>query len=873
MKIQTTLDELKHIVLGKKPAMDFSPSDMEALRRQLSTLDTLKDNVARDHNILDSLRFRRQPERHKSVPKAHRQTFSWILDPSNTDTEASKLRLWLQDPDRRIFWVSGKPGSGKSTLMKFVADHEATKKALSTWAHEQKLIVASHYFWWSGTALQKSQEGLLRSLLYSILRQCPDLIQYVFQEKWARLPDTASFGEAELERRDTDSWTLEELHAALDAIADRPDLQVKFCFFVDGLDEYKGDHKEICDTFMRLVKVSPAIKICLSSRPWNVFKQAFGKLPERIYIHDLTREDMRAFVQSRLSQHSQWQSMSLESPGVQGLISEITERAQGVFLWVFLVTGLLCEGLDNGDSLSDLRLRLETFPTDLKRFFKDILEKVDSFYHTKVSAVLQIALAAEAPQNVSLYAFHEEEFEDLNYAIDKQIGVLSDNAVRQRHSKMKQRLNGWSKGLVEVRKQEVHFLHRTVVDFLRTREMEEFLAVNLPHWFCVGISLLKAHLAWIKTSNFADSSPGLMSTIPTVLESRVKEALRWGFEIETTSPLSSPVHDTTGVVLDDMERAIEKLRASSNVGVRDQREIQLVQDFFRKSVLHGHLAVFLSRKLLVSPDYFQVLAEPALFVLIDESASKASPYSWSKGWIDTLRCLLTNGQDPNQEHRESEASIHSCTPWAKFLTTVIAWDELKKCVTQGDRFASTIHNAVFSLFLEHGGEPNALIFRTGAAFPIFSTAWVDMLLMSFEISSKSLDEEAYLQELDAFFRHGAKIDAPSKSTTILKNLNKGAPAWEAFFSQLTLRVKSGECNASLLKRVIRNLLIMMQDARIKLDWALEQVDTALGPVIAQQLRNEFEARGNSVATRYQKRKKRRGGRPSGGRSKRQRMSK
>lgn len=888
IKIQATLDELKDIIQDKRPihttdisdsdtealqrrVTNFSDSDIEVLRSQLSILDTLRNDVAREHRILESLRFERQPERYKSIPKAHRKTFSWILDPSNTDTEASKLRRWLLQADKNIFWVSGKPGSGKSTLMKFVADHEETKKALSTWAKGVKLITASHYFWWSGTALQKSQEGLLRTLLYSILQQCPDLTRKVCEEKWIMGSHIASFTWSE--PSESDPWTLEELHSALNAIAEYPDLKVKFCFFIDGLDEYKGDHKEICDTFLGLVAANSAIKICLSSRPWNVFKQAFGNKPERIYIHDLTREDITAFTQSRLSQHPEWKSMSLENPGVHGLVDEITERAQGVFLWVFLVTVLLCEGLDNGDSLLDLRLRLETFPSDLERFFKDILDKVDSFYHTKVSAVLQIALAAEEPLNISLYAFLEDEFENLDYAINMQIAVLPEKAVRERHRVMEKRLNGWSKGLVEVRNQEVHFLHRTVADFLRTSEMVAFIAKNLPPWFCIGLSLLKAHLAWIKTSNIKDASPGLPSNIPTTLELRAKEALRWASEIESTIPLSFPVHHTASLLLDDMEQSLEKLHYSTHVGILEGRATEVARRFFRKSVLHVHLAGFLSRKLLVSPGYFQVLGEPALSVLIDRPGIEFFPIPWQSGWISTLRCLLVNGQDPNQGNGEPETSIQASTPWSKFLTNVIAWDELGKCATKGVHFDSTTHNELLSLFLQHGVNPNALIFRAGASFPIFSTAWVDMLLLSFEVSSSPRDEEAYFQELEAFLRNGAKIDAASKSTIILDVLNRGAPAWEAFFSQLPSRLKSGESNASLLKRVTEILLVMMQDARIKLDWALEQVDAALGPVISQQLRSDLEARYRSLPADCRGKKKRRKGKVSRGGSKRPRISK
>lgn len=873
-RIQTKLDDFKLIIQAKasNQATNFSDLEMETLHERLSTFDMLKNDIERDHTFLDSLCFKRQPERYKSIPKAHRDTFSWILDPSSAGAEASKLRQWLQQTDGGIFWVSGKPGSGKSTLMKFVADNEETNRILSVWANGRKLVVASHYFWWSGTALQKSQEGLLRTLLHSILRQCPDLIRIVCKERWARNPNMANLGGAESNY--TGSWTVEELDSAFNAIAQHPDMPVRFCFFIDGLDEYEGDHKEICDIFIRLARASYTVKICLSSRPWNVFQQVLGNEQERLCVHELTREDMRAFAQSRLSQHPQWKAISVENPRVKGLVNEITERAHGVFLWVFLVTGLLCEGLNNGDSFGDLKLRLETFPSDLERFFRNILERADSFYHTKVSSVLQIALEAEEPLDLSLYSFHEEEYENRDYAIDKKIGVLSDEAVEHRYRIMTQRLNGWSKGLVEVRNREVHFLHRTVVDFLKTREMEEFIAGKLPSWFCAGLSLLKAHLAWIKTSNFADSFPMLQSAKPTQLESRVQEALRWAFEIERALPASSPVHDAAALLLDDMERSIAKLCASAKVGFQDEKDNQQNQKFFRSSVLVGHLAGYLSRKLMVLPDYFQHLDKPPISVLIENHFMEAREKFWTKSWIDTLRCLLAAGHDPNQKYRDQENMNQQTTPWTKFLSAVISWDELRKCPEQSQQFVSAMHSGLFSLFLEYGADPHALIFRTGQAFPIFSKAWVDMLLMSFEISSKVVDQHVYLQELDSFLQNGGKVDATSRATVISDELvSNGALAYEVFFSQLARRIKSGECNVSLLERVTEILLRKVQDSRIGLDWALDKVSPALTPASFQRLRSDLETREKAIAFGSKKRKKRRGGKSSGGSCKRQRKSK
>ena len=74
----------------------------------------------------------------------------------------------------------------------------------------------------------------------------------------------------------------------------------KFCLFIDGLDEFKGDVDELLD-IIKDISNSPNIKFCLSSRPWNVFEDALGKNDEsKLYLEDLTRNDIQRFVFDKL---------------------------------------------------------------------------------------------------------------------------------------------------------------------------------------------------------------------------------------------------------------------------------------------------------------------------------------------------------------------------------------------------------------------------------------------------------------------------------------------------------------------------------------------------------------------------------------------
>ena len=80
--------------------------------------------------------------------------------------------------DRRIFWVSGKPGSGKSTLMKLAFQARKTRELLQTGCSTRP-ILAAFFFYDRGSPFQKSMEGFLYELLYQILREAKELMPVV----------------------------------------------------------------------------------------------------------------------------------------------------------------------------------------------------------------------------------------------------------------------------------------------------------------------------------------------------------------------------------------------------------------------------------------------------------------------------------------------------------------------------------------------------------------------------------------------------------------------------------------------------------------------------------------------------------------------
>ncbi|KAF4976608.1 hypothetical protein FDECE_18456 [Fusarium decemcellulare] len=158
--IRQMLDKLAANLNSQAPAV-YESHDIASLEQQMSVLSIAMKYTDLQQRIIRSLGFNNRQVRHDKIPEAHIQTFRWTFEQGDKE-EATGARLlhWLQDGSG-VFWVSGKPGSGKSTLMKYVADNERTRRALKKWSDEKELIVASHYFWIEGIEMQRSRQGLL----------------------------------------------------------------------------------------------------------------------------------------------------------------------------------------------------------------------------------------------------------------------------------------------------------------------------------------------------------------------------------------------------------------------------------------------------------------------------------------------------------------------------------------------------------------------------------------------------------------------------------------------------------------------------------------------------------------------------------------
>jgi len=160
--IQTiqTLVELVHDQTA--PKLD---SIHEQIQDCLKRFTSLRDELSQtqEKKVLRWLDFRQLTWRFEEVPLAYQKTFQWIFEKSNNSTAHSWDDFAAHFSQQEVtspYFINGKAGSGKSTLMKFIVGNPKTKKALAQWAENRELMIVKYFFWDLGTDLQKTSTGM-----------------------------------------------------------------------------------------------------------------------------------------------------------------------------------------------------------------------------------------------------------------------------------------------------------------------------------------------------------------------------------------------------------------------------------------------------------------------------------------------------------------------------------------------------------------------------------------------------------------------------------------------------------------------------------------------------------------------------------------
>ncbi len=367
--------------------VELGPADLKLL--PLSEVETRQA-------ILNDLESADMDERSSRIDPAHVNTFRWIFEPpQNTGSRPadtppwSNFVSWLEQEDAsKIYWITGKPGSGKSTLMKYIADSGRLERHLERWANGQPLRVAVFYAWNAGTDEQHSETGLLKSLLYQYLKQMPELIPTVCPRRW----DLYRISGTGRERGTLPDWDETELRQAFDTLLPlAPQKNQKLALLIDGLDEFRSRNEfQSLLSFAEAVWSKGGAKVCTSSREWSVFANYFRMHPS-LRIQDLTRNDTERYIYNRLGESVAYAELKAShSEDVDKLVTSLLDRASGVFLWVRIVTDVVLSGMDAGQTVNELNAKVKKLPLGLSKLYQGIWNGLDPEDQTNVARMLRI---------------------------------------------------------------------------------------------------------------------------------------------------------------------------------------------------------------------------------------------------------------------------------------------------------------------------------------------------------------------------------------------------------------------------------------------------------------------------------------------------
>lgn len=313
--------------------------------------------------------------------------------------------------------------------------------------------------------------GLFRSLLHDVLQQRLDLIPEVLPDLWSEVL-SSDFGCAE------SNFTFDSarVRSAFTRLLQFLALYntSKFCFFIDGLDEYEetlqDDHKAMVQFLLSWTEAAPhSVKFCVSSREYNVFVNSFAD-DKRLRLQDLTIGDMRHYVRDKLR--------VLEPEALDRLVHTITAKADGIFLWVALVVKSIRTRLEDGYGLSMIEEEVNSLPDELEGLFQHLVDSIRKPYQKRAYqtfAILELLRTATDSLHVKIsfsllaYGFLDEYNADEEFA-QKSHPLFANISATARHGHeeaARKRLNAQCQGLTETdRKNHIIYTHRSVPEFL-----------------------------------------------------------------------------------------------------------------------------------------------------------------------------------------------------------------------------------------------------------------------------------------------------------------------------------------------------------------------------------------------------------------------
>jgi tetratricopeptide (TPR) repeat protein len=271
---------------------------------------------------------------------------------SRTD-ELAKIIDWIENSaaDKRVFWLRGAAGIGKSTLSSHLRDALCRAGRL-----------AAYFFFSRNDNKQEDPGFIIGTLAYQLAHFDQRMGNAICEAIRSRCPD----------HHFSSQFQARVLNPLLMASFPLP-----MVIIFDALDEYK-DAVDLLDVLVKLVpKMPPNVKLFFTSRPESQIEARIQELKaDELGLYQATDSVMEAFFLERLGSVKGWRN---KSPS-QDQISRLVDTAKGHFVWAATACSVIARP-SNGfpDSI------VEQILSPGSNFRHSAEARLDSLYHGALS--------------------------------------------------------------------------------------------------------------------------------------------------------------------------------------------------------------------------------------------------------------------------------------------------------------------------------------------------------------------------------------------------------------------------------------------------------------------------------------------------------
>ncbi|KAK3381264.1 hypothetical protein B0H63DRAFT_198516 [Podospora didyma] len=720
-------------------------------------------------SVLGSLHFPSIFQRYEEVNPAYQSTYQWIFQTDGEDSmDWSSFPQWLKSGNG-LYWICGKPASGKSTLMRYIIDSDRRDDLLRCWASGRDLDIFTFFFWKSGTASQRSLQGILRSILYQYLSKYPDQTRAIFPEQYDGLYRKQAFSQTL--RSTYTQWNMKTLESAFEKMVELAS-ERKFCLFVDGLDEYEGDHTRIAEFLVKVTAEHDHVKICASSRPWVEFENIFKGYPT-LRLQDLTKTDIEIYISGRLNVSKAFVVLQEKQPHeAKKLISSIVKMASGVFLWVKLVLNSLLKGLDLDDDFEDLTNRLRCLPRGLEELYTHILKTIDPpFYLEEAAMTFELLRTVRQHENLATIQTRDDEWsggvmslEALALADRKNTKVLHNGSscVDPREFlttlclQTERRLKSRCMGLIEVsghkgelpQHHTVSYIHRTLVDFLEKRQTRDMIrdAIQDEH-FSPNLSMARSCVFNVQLT-LADGRREPSLAVWKLVELTMIFAS--GTEQEHSDELVSILEQLDSVLSthrkqydsSDYHWSTERSLHGNDIVNMAERESDTLLSFCIEQGIINYVQVVLRQDPGDAPGVItrRPLLDYAVSPLLEEPSSNTR--------IQMCKLLLEQGSSPNQRYK-LEQPFRELSSWERvlsYLNTLLHHQSSHRALLAAVR--QPVWLDLIMTFILHGARLTMFAIRDGSGDLVATMAPTSVLHAIYLLGAPSMNSEALKRLLE-----------------------------------------------------------------------------------------------------------------------------